>query len=690
MTGEAPKRVLVTGGAGFVGSLLTTFLRDKGHLVEAIDPSAGPHRCATRFQELDEATLSGIDAVIHLGGITSDAAAERDPALAHQVNVQDTVSFAAACRSAGVRTFVLSSSAAVYGSTSRPATEDDAPNPLSIYAETKLSAEARLADLADETFSVVFARFGSGFGWSPAPRLDLVLNKLALVGARTGALCLSDDGSAHRPFIHVSDMVSALEHLALRGMGLVGAAAINISHPEGNLTVLDAVTRLAALLGVELETNPENRDVRSYQIDPQRLLDSGFTFGRSIDDGMRSLRSWALHEVDREHEPISECMNDTHASIDLRSIPLVSPATLPEAVHNRFLGDVSEIVSTSRYRLRAGHTDAATDLVSSEFNVPSGMRTILLRSGTDALVRSLQLVETRPGERVLVPDQAFHAVASSVRAVGAEPVPVDINDDDLNMCADALSVELGQGTAAAVIAVDNYGTPCDWAALSMIAHENGVPLIVDACESLGAVRKGQSVTDHADLVVISFSFTKPIHAAGMGGALIASDELIDELETNPEFMCRQLRMPELNAAYLRRMWYQIPDNISKLRGHYAQYRDELELLGFQPQAENGSSTRIHAPFVGPMDWTSDVRNDLIRQLQQRGIAAAHQFPLQSDLLGLPKTCPTARVIDQRLISLPTGVGLDSRSIQRVVASVRELEELRTQSGRTRPEVTTTS
>lgn len=673
-----------------MGSTLTTRLRDHGHFVRSIDVDDRDHAGVTRFQELDDSTLRAFDAVIHLAGISCDSAAESNPALAHQINVHDTAAFAAACRAAGVRTFILSSSAAIYGSTSGPATEEDAPNPLSIYAETKLAAETRLTDLADDTFSMTFARFGSGFGWSPAPRLDLVLNKLALIGVRAGSLHLSDDGSAYRPFIHVSDMTAALEHLALRGLGLEGAAAVNIAHPDGNLTVVDAVTRLAAVLGVGLEINPDHRDVRSYQADPQRLLDSGFAFGRSIDEGLRSLRSWALHELDREHGTSSAGTDGASAIIDLRSIPLVSPATLPPTVHDRFIEDVSAIVSTSRYRLRAGHTDAATDLVSAAFDVPSGMRTMLLRSGTDALMRSLQLVETRPGERVLVPDQAFHAVASSVRAVGAEPVPVDIRDDDFNLCADALSVELGRGTAAAVIAVDNYGTPCDWAELSEVAHANGVPLIVDACESLGAVRDGQSVCTHADLVVVSFSFTKPIHAAGMGGALIASDNLMDQLEENPEFMCRQLRMPELNAAYLRRIWYQIPDNIARLREHYAQYRAALDFLGFEPQAEFGSSTRIHAPFLGPPDWTSDVRDTVISQLQQLGIGAAHQFPLQSDLLDLPKTCPTARAIDQRMISLPTGVGLDGRSIRRVTAAVRELEELRIGSGRKQSEVTGTT
>jgi dTDP-4-amino-4,6-dideoxygalactose transaminase len=557
----------------------------------------------------------------------------------------------------------------VYGSTTEAAPETHPLNPQSWYAETKVAAEDGLTRLADDSFAVTFARFGSGFGWGPCPRLDLVLNRLAVDAARSKALHLNDDGSAYRPFIHVADMAAALEHLGVRGLATRGATAVNVCQPDGNLRVVEAVSRLAALFDTEVGVEPGRVDQRSYQLDTSRLSDLGFCFDRSIDDRIRSLWSWATGQP--RHDQVDAPVDNPELPISVTT-PLVTPAVLAPQRHTAFLDDVSRIVTNSRYRVGGGHADTATGLVSDAFDLPRSMRAALLRSGTDALVRALQLAGVVPHDCVLVPDQAFHAVAASVLAIGATPIPVDIRADDFNLCAEALGRELDRSPATAVIAVDNFGTPCDWAGLASAAHARGVPLIVDACESLGSQREGQLVVEHADLVVVSFSFTKPVHAAGMGGALIAANQLIDRLEADPALLYRQVKLPELNAAYLCRMWDQLPANIERLRENYELYTEQLVPLGFSPQSEFGISTRIHAPFLVPRDWTSRDRDTLIRDLTARGIGATHQFPLQSVHLGLGTSCRTASEVDRRLISLPTGAGLERRLLDGTAAAIQAL------------------
>ena len=234
-----------------------------------------------------------------------------------------------------------------------------------------------------------------------------------------------------------------------------------------------------------------------------------------------------------------------------------------------------------------------------------------------------------------------------------------------------MGAELEAGGVTAVVAVDNYGTPADWTSLGEACRTARVPLILDACESLGARRsEGPAVAD-ADLIAVSFSFTKPVHAAGMGGALIGPAALINAAASDPRHLVRQTMLPEVNAAYLVRAWPRLADNIARLRENYSCYQEVLEPLGFRPQVEYGTSTRLHAPFLIPVDapWR---RDEFLEALNTAGVGAAAQFPSQSNLLGMGSTCPTAADIAARVVSLPSGAGLgagDAPRVANLVASV---------------------
>jgi len=471
-------------------------------------------------------------------------------------------------------------------------------------------------------FEVVCLRFGSGYGVSPKPRKDLVLNRLAQRALSEGEIGLLTDGQCYRPFVHVFDMAAALAHAATDANVAKQHRIFNVSHPDGNVSVLEAVGLLASASGAKLLEPLPEVDHRSYRIDPSRFIDTGFRYQWSLEQGLGLLLRQLRYEQSKEPEQnrvavLESVFSQVSQSGDQPvSIGSVTPSRLSAAAHDGYLKDLDRIVSQSSYRLAGAHCTEAERLLAGEYHVSTDHGVLMMRSGTDSLMRALQVLGIKAGDCVAVPDQCFHAVAVSVMTLGAVPVFVDTRADDFNLDAKELQKTIDSQSVKAVIAVDNYGTPADWRSISEVTKRNNVPLIVDACESLGATRSMQHVVDYADIVVVSFSFTKPIHAAGMGGALIADKSLTDEIETNEEYLFRQLRLPEINAAYLVRAWDKLHANIEHLRDIYYEYSDVASACGFTSQTEYGISTRIHAPFLTPHEWPANGRDELLRRLKE--------------------------------------------------------------------------
>lgn len=350
-------------------------------------------------------------------------------------------------------------------------------------------------------------------------------------------------------------------------------------------------------------------------------------------------------------------------------IPLVTPAGvgIDQGELDAVLADVERILTQGCYRVGNGFAAEAAELIAAEYRLPADWAVITFRSGTDALARGLAGWGIGPGHRVGVPDLAYHAVAGVVLMAGAVPVPLDVRADDWNL--DVESLEEVIDSLDAVIAVDNYGTPCDRDALGAVCRSAGVPLILDACESLGAAHPSDGLAACVDAVAVSFSFTKPVHAAGAGGALAVPAEVAERILASDYLLSRQVQLPELNAAALVRSWPQLESNVARLRQQYRAYREVLEPLGFQPQVERARGTRLHAPFLLPPSTNADARSELIALLAASGIEARPMFASQSRLLGLGDPPARAAQVDRRVLCFPTGAGLHSADVAGRVAEV---------------------
>ncbi len=350
-------------------------------------------------------------------------------------------------------------------------------------------------------------------------------------------------------------------------------------------------------------------------------------------------------------------------------IPLVTPAGVGSrgAELDALLAEIGEIIVSGRYRVADGYAERAGALLAEEYRLPDDWRVLTFRSGTDALARSLAGWGIGAGARVGVPDLAYHAVAGVVMMAGAIPVALDVRADDWNLDVEAVARVVD--SLDAVIAVDNYGTPCDRAALGAVGRAAGIPVVLDACESLGSAHPEHGLAAAVDAIAVSFSFTKPIHAAGAGGALAVPGEVADRILATDALLSRQVQLPELNAAALVRSWPELRTNVARLRGQYDAYRSVLEPMGLQPQVEHARGTRLHAPFLLPVDTTAEARDELIEQLGAAGIEARAMFPSQSRLLGLGAPPPVAASVDRRVVCLPTGSGVLAANLAERVAGV---------------------
>ena len=281
-------KVLVTGNLGYIGSVLTAELAAAGHDVTGLDvgffrdclleKATPPARQVIKdIRDLGAADLAGIEAIVHLAGLSNDPLGEFDPYLTDAINRDAAVALAALAKGRGVRRFVYASSQSMYGVsvTDSELDEDDSEkNPITAYARTKWEAELRIKDLADSDFTVVCMRPSTVFGASPRLRCDIVYNNLVACAFTTGRIEIKSDGSPWRPVVHVRDVCSAFRAGLEAPPELVNSRSYNVGIPNGNFTVRQlAEAAQRSVPGSTLTfTGEHGSDSRTYRVGFRRIL----------------------------------------------------------------------------------------------------------------------------------------------------------------------------------------------------------------------------------------------------------------------------------------------------------------------------------------------------------------------------------------------------------------------------------
>jgi nucleoside-diphosphate-sugar epimerase len=300
------KNILITGGAGYVGTLLTPQLLDLGYKVTVYD--AMYYGCVLqprdrlklvkadiRETEKLRDALWGVDTVIHLACISNDAGFELDEKLSESINYACFEPMVVAAKAQGVRRFIYASSSSVYGVSEEPdVTEEHPLLPLTLYNKFKGLCEPLLFKHQSKDFVTVVIRPATLCGYSPRQRLDLSVNILTNHAVNAGKITVFG-GTQKRPNLHVQDMCDLYKLLLEIPDEKIAGEIFNAGYQ--NHSIMDIAKMVKKVVqeefpgkgDIDIVTTPTN-DLRSYHVNSDKIARKlGFKPKRSIEDAVRDL-----------------------------------------------------------------------------------------------------------------------------------------------------------------------------------------------------------------------------------------------------------------------------------------------------------------------------------------------------------------------------------------------------------------
>ncbi len=242
-------RVLVTGHKGYIGTVLVPMLEQAGHDVIGLDSDlyrnstygAEPQSVSEiikDIRDIERDDLAGVDAIIHLAGLSNDTLGDLNPELTYAINHAASVRLAEMAKDVGVGRYVFASSCSNYGAAGESFLDETGQlNPVTPYAKSKVMVERDVVELADDRFSPVFMRNATAYGISPRMRFDIVLNNLTAWGYTTGQILLKSDGTPWRPLVHIRDISRAAIAAIEAPREVVHAQSFNVGRDGENYQV---------------------------------------------------------------------------------------------------------------------------------------------------------------------------------------------------------------------------------------------------------------------------------------------------------------------------------------------------------------------------------------------------------------------------------------------------------------------
>jgi nucleoside-diphosphate-sugar epimerase len=297
--------VLVTGGAGYVGSVLTPLLLDAGYTVKVLDlfifgeqalagvrshPRLEIVKGDLRDQALLKRALAGCDAVIHLACISNDPSFELDPTLGRSINYDAFMPLVDIAKDSGVKRFIYASSSSVYGIKDElNVTEDLERKPLTDYSKFKAMCEDELESRRSPGFTCLTLRPATVCGYSPRLRLDLSVNILTNHAINKGKITVFGGGQL-RPNFHVRDCAELYVKCLDYAPEQIDGKIFNAGYQNLSINSIAELVRSVVGNNVAIESTPTN-DNRSYHISSEKIKrELGFTPRYSIEDAVRELK----------------------------------------------------------------------------------------------------------------------------------------------------------------------------------------------------------------------------------------------------------------------------------------------------------------------------------------------------------------------------------------------------------------
>lgn len=284
--------ILVTGGCGYIGTILVPELLDKGHEVTVVDIMwfgnyLPGHKRLKVIQDdtrnVDNINLDGTDAIIHLANIANDPCGDLNAKLSWEVNALATMRLMDKAVRSKVKQFLFACSGSVYGVKDEPqVTEDLTLVPISDYNKTKMVAERVLLSYKDDMI-VQSVRPATVCGYSPRMRLDVSVNMLTMQALTKGKITVFG-GTQVRPNINIRDIVNVFTYFLEQGGKYTGVYNAGFE----NISILDIAKRITEFVPAEIIVT-ESNDPRSYRLNADKLLSTGFKPQFSVKDAIEEI-----------------------------------------------------------------------------------------------------------------------------------------------------------------------------------------------------------------------------------------------------------------------------------------------------------------------------------------------------------------------------------------------------------------
>lgn len=310
--------ILVTGAAGYIGSVLVPKLLIEHHKVTAVDrfffgdtlpKHDNLHQVVADCRDLDERLLTDIDAVIDLVAISNDPAGEAFEKATYSINYGSRLRTAQLAKKNGVSRYILPSSCSIYGfqKDENIADEESPTNPLTHYAKANEMAENAILPLADDNFCVTILRQATVFGYSPRMRFDLAINGMTFGAWKDRKLPLMRDGKQWRPMIHVQDTCDAMIFMLSQDSKIINGEIYNSGSPENCYQLKPLAERVANAIGEDVEVVwYGDKDVRSYNVSFEKIRDLGFFARYEAEFGVAEIqKKLEANELDRDIKTIT-------------------------------------------------------------------------------------------------------------------------------------------------------------------------------------------------------------------------------------------------------------------------------------------------------------------------------------------------------------------------------------------------
>lgn len=317
------KKILVVGGAGYVGSVLVQELLERGYAVKVFDRlyfgDQGIKEVEDRIElivgdmrTLDPSALDDVEAVINLGGLSNDPTAEYNPKANYEMNTAASGTLARLCKERGIRRHIFASSCSTYYVQAGIEREDvlldenAKLDPKAAYSSSKYEAERILLSMADDSFCPVILRKGTIFGFSPRMRYDLVVNTFLRYALDKGYMNLHFGGEMWRPLVEIRDVARAYVACLQAEEGKVKGQIFNLATRNYRVSELALHIREALKemgISVDIKSGYRYKGIRSYRVSTEKIekilnFRSIITVEESVKDMVKKINKYGYTDFD--------------------------------------------------------------------------------------------------------------------------------------------------------------------------------------------------------------------------------------------------------------------------------------------------------------------------------------------------------------------------------------------------------